>query len=69
MQDVLSLCAKRSLTIKTIGSFQGGRGLVRGAEGPVFSSVGPKKMGDFLPLCEGPKGRDGRRGKDMVKEV
>lgn len=40
---------------------------MRGAEGPVFSSVGPKKMGDFLPLCEGPKGRDGRRGEGHGK--
>lgn len=45
---------------------------MRGAEGPAFFSVGPKKIGDFLPLWEG-AGRgggdmEGNTAKEMEKE-
>lgn len=73
MQGVLSLCLTRSLTIKIIGSFQGGRGIERGEEGPVFSSVEPKKTGDFLPFWSGFKRperqRKGRRSKGGADKV
>ena len=40
---------------------------MRGAEGPVFFSVGTKKTGDFLPVWRGARRTKGRYGGEYSK--